>query len=244
LILLARDCKISQSARIKLGIFAELRMCNPFKCSLLFATLLACAGVSDPTLGAVVQSEHLKLIFPQSASNPTNTYQLDVNGDGTNDLSFSYSAILHAGMIFGPSDSSAGGLNGAQLATTSTGGPGVTHFGPGQLIGPASSFSPAGRITLDLSIGTTGTWGSSNGPHFLGLRFPVGGEDHYGWVQFSHDPSPGINPQTGFPNAGPLIISSIAFETLANTPITTAPEPATLTLLGALVAVAFPRRRG
>jgi hypothetical protein len=82
------------------------------------------------------------------------------------------------------------------------------------------------------NVVTLGYWASNT--DYVGARFLVGGEFHYGWVEVEV-------PFGGFPGG---YIKRYAWETEANTPITAGvPEPARIMLLLAGASAMLLRRR-
>lgn len=95
-------------------------------------------------------------------------------------------------------------VRGAKIGPTDGG----THFF-GQFIGlMAASTSRSGIRSL------RGNWARLHKSHYLGVRFQINGENHYGWIRLTVT----TNPQVG----GPVMtatISGYAYETIANKPI-------------------------
>jgi hypothetical protein len=119
----------------------------------------------------------------------------------------------------------------------------VYRFAAGAEIGPASTTLPnvAAAILWNESGGGTGPWAGDNTPAFAGFRFDDDlGNDHFGWMQLSVDPT-----------TGAALVLDWAYNDVANASIIAGdmgtpavPEPGTLILAGfAVVAAAAGRRR-
>lgn len=88
----------------------------------------------------------------------------------------------------------------------------------GAKIGSSATFSPIG-VAVEQSLGVTGRgfrgyWGGNPKDHYLGVRFQLKGQTHYGWIRLT---------VTAFPNANQPFMSAqitgYAYETVANKPI-------------------------
>lgn len=174
------------------------------------------------------------VITPSGASTSDGMLEFDLDGDATNDIGvlvFSASLITAHGLVAG-----------ASLAGTE--GPGgffyPTAFQPGQSVGPALNFdgnlSAATHTFGTLSNGTggggpgVGDW-FGGGDAYLGAKFTVGPDTHYGWVHVVWDPG-----------TGTATVDEVAYESTPNVGAAVVPEPSTVFLL-ALGAVGLARRR-
>jgi hypothetical protein len=107
-------------------------------------------------------------------------------------------------------------------------GPTVADVGAGGVVGPALTFAGA-PIDLATSYVATGVWTrytdfGSYGVGYIGLRFRIGADTHYGWIATS----------TGF-KTDPFEVLAWGFERTPNTPIVAGAVPAP----GTLAALAF-----
>ena len=218
---------------------AHLRHC-------ISAALMFTAAVSSRAQATVIYSEHFQVLAPRSLADPTDRYDLDVNGDAVPDVRFDYKAFEYGGILGGPSQGSLTGLNGAAIAAPDGLGfsEHVNHFVNGEVVGPDVTFSPAGTrwpLEREAIAGYNLIWSSASGPHFMGLRLPLADGDHYAWVRISHDqwllPDPANTSA-----AGTLTIYSMAYESVPGIPITI-PEPTAGAALVALAVASFGRRR-
>lgn len=145
-------------------------------------------------------------------------------------------------LIFSASFASAQGLGNVSLAGTV--GPGgffyPTAFQPGSLVGPGLFFGansgdvPNSFGTLANSLGAggpgVGNW-MGGGDAYLGARFTIGVDAHYGWVHVVWDP-----------DSDSLSVDQYAYDNSPNSSAMVTPEPSSLVLL-ALGAVGLARRR-
>lgn len=155
----------------------------------------------------------------------------DIDGDGMLDVSIarafadSYAAFgmyLYAGGSIAV-DESGGVSNGT-----------ATVLDSGEAIDDNSNFSNYGLLALAAvffpsTIDSSGSWfGVENG--YLGLRFQIEGQDHFGWARLSvNDVDPG-DPST-FSDLT-VSVHDFGYESEPNTPILAGvPEPSSLGLL-------------
>jgi len=190
-----------------------------------YAALAAASGVA---MLALAPSAEAKVVYTATHQKlPLNTiFALDVNGDGIPDFNFFASSFL----------------GGALRRDTYTFNSDVTLRVGGaaesnQLWGPQFDVS---ALTAGVKIGGNGKFAASNsfmgavsatdgeppryfGPwappdgnvknHYVGLKFVINGETHYGWARF--------NVQIRQPLKGNLqaVLTGYAYETVANAPI-------------------------
>lgn len=172
-----------------------------------------------------------------SWSGQTVSYDLDINGDGINELTFSQEAVVMTGFQAG-SASRVYGDNGARVGAASVTSSGstkywATPFLSTDAIGPAINFAPATSTVVtkanDWFDGDIGydSWGTAP-DKYLAFQFNINGLPHYGWVR--------MRPNTFY---------DAAYETEPNTPIGAGevPEPACLTLTAGAAALLLTRRR-
>lgn len=109
------------------------------------------------------------------------------------------------------------------------------YLAPGSTVGPSSSF--IGGASFTSLSGLFGNWISATPLRgSLGVKFPVGSDTHYGYID--------ITQQTD----GRITLHGYAYNSIPNAPITTAavPEPATVGMMGAagaMIAWRLMRRR-
>jgi hypothetical protein len=119
-------------------------------------------------------------------------FDIDFDGDGTIDVHFLQSGITFSGYVIDldlaqiPDGNAVVGTNGSST-NTNTGYPSVVASG--QVIGAeVSNFQGQSSQLLALGVNgavpssvSYGQWGGQSG--FLGVRFSIDGETHYGWIQ-------------------------------------------------------------
>jgi hypothetical protein len=178
-----------------------------------------------------------------SDSNPT--FNLDMDGDGTTDFTFS------AGLI---SDTVTPGTGNGYVGTD-TNNP--TPLAAGASIGSTNTFETGTgvlqntkqkKFPLDKQ---KGPWDTSGGFQYLGVEFYIGAVNpadlHYGWINLSActpDKNTGCSPTI---DPGVIQINGYAYNTAAGQPINAGevPEPSMLPLLalGAAGLAALRSRR-
>jgi hypothetical protein len=201
----------------------------------------AVAAASGVTILALSQNSEAKIIYTAAHQKiPLYTpFYLDVNGDGVADFSFfantflggavrreTYTSNSDADMeVFGVTKSNQvwGKLefrNGARRPIGEV--PVVSALPAGVRLGPngkfnASNFWMGGVSATDGEPPSYfGPWAPQGGnvkEHYVGLKFVVDGETHYGWARF--------NVQMRQPLKGSLqaILTGYAYENVANAPI-------------------------
>lgn len=129
----------------------------------------------------------------------------------------------------------------------------LVNFAPGKVVGFNAGLNYASALSAGVLVDAASTsggpfvasmaYGASNpnaqfnnaNGSFLGVAFPIGGVNHYGWVRVTIDNA-----------AGSFVINDWAYNTVAGAGITTGqvPEPTSLGMLAAGAAgVAAMRRR-
>ena len=186
-----------------------------YRMALYSATAVA-AGVGMLALAQPAESEvvvtHVKTPIPLVTSHGLATWAtipIDINGDGINDFSFSnyyfsYHSFHHTQRVVP--------LTGGEVVITGKG----IFYGTaaalpwGQRIGPSANFNSAVKDTIEgtHSGGYFGNWKNSTTKSlYLGVKFPIAGQSHYGWVRVEF--APGL--------VGTIV--SYAYETVPNRPI-------------------------
>jgi len=149
-------------------------------------------------------------------------FQLDLNGDSVNDVTFTNAGYSFYWRI----------LKAAADGVVRNAWGWAVPLPAGSFIGPGGQFA-ANPALAEASnyygvFYSYGPWANVN-DHYLGLRFPIGSDTHYGWVR--------MDVQT---NVGSMSISATvkdwAYESTPNVGISAGdtgvvPEPGTLSLL-------------
>jgi hypothetical protein len=215
---------------------------------------MAAAGAAGVSILALAQPAQAKVMYTPAYIRLNNNLILDINHDGTYDFgihAYGFCISQEVGSLCGQSFR----LNASSYSKGKfMGAPGFgSALFAGAQIGPAGQFSAGGIL------GTNFTWNSSVGSsppnwfgpfanggkgvrdRYLGLKFTIGEEPHYGWMRIS----------VQIPNAKKrgfkMFITGYAYETEPNKAITagqktdapessiftpalpkTAPAPATL----------------
>lgn len=190
---------------------------------LSYAALAAASGVAMLSLAS---SAEAKVVYTSTHQKlPLNTpFVLDVNGDGIPDFSFFAGTILGGARdtyTFN-SDGTLTVAASAQSAEVWGAREAVSALTAGVKIGGNGKFA-ASHFIMGL-VGATdgeppayyGPWAPSKGNvknRYVGLKFVINGETHYGWARF--------NVQIRQPLKGNVqaILTGYAYETVANAPI-------------------------
>lgn len=160
------------------------------------------------------------------------TLDIDMDGDGNNDVKVT---VATASML---SAQGLGAGNGMLAGAVGTGG----FFYPTAFQGPSTIGSALGfggnEFDAPNSFGTLangvlfGNWATPGGHDaYLGVKFDIGGNSHFGWVHVIWDP-----------NADAVTIANHAFESQPGV-AAVIPEPSALSLLGLGVLGLAARRR-
>jgi hypothetical protein len=190
-----------------------------------YSALAAASGVA---MLALTPSAEAKVVYtPANQKLPINTtFALDINGDGIPDFQFFASTFLGGALrrdtyTF---NSDAGlTVTGEVQSDQAWGAVGVVSALPaGIKIGGKGKFA-ASNLFMGAVAATDGEpplyfgpWAPSGGNvknHYVGLKFVINGETHYGWARF--------NVQIRQPLKGKVqaILTGYAYETVANAPI-------------------------
>ena len=147
---------------------------------------------------------------------------LDLNHDGKGDIQFNQNvdATTSVGMEsvwVGPTSSSAQRLN--KVVATPTKDPRAVALRAGSRIGPNRQFESEGVIYGDVVyrnpphtvwFGQWGNGGKGLKDRYLGIKFTINGQFHYGWARISTTVS-GHRPTS--------LLTGYAYETVPNKPI-------------------------
>lgn len=198
------------------------------------ASYVGAAGGMAGALASFESAQGALVIASPGAATSDGLLEFDLDGDTVNDIGvlvFSASLITAHGLVAGASIAGAEGVGGFFYPTA---------LQPGDSVGPALNFdgnlSAATHTFGTLSNGTggggpgVGEW-MGGGDAYLGAKFQVGPDTHYGWVHVVWDPG-----------SSTATVDQIAYESTPNAAASVVPEPSTVFLL-ALGAVGLARRR-
>jgi hypothetical protein len=181
----------------------------------MYAFAAGAAGVSLLALAPAAEAKIVYTATNQTISN-TNGVQIDLNGDGKVD--FGFGATFQAtsfgefreGFLFALASWHPNQILGVKAQGYNLG----SALSAGALIGPTRSFVK-GRADMAFGGSDNGT-GFCDGPwdnvkhHYLGLRFAIKGQYHYGWARLNETCKNGVNS---------AVLTGYAYETIAYKPI-------------------------
>lgn len=197
--------------------------------SLVLALFVVCPQARTEVIDTV-------LTFPPNVS--ASWSPVDFDGDGVNDVSFSFYGIgTESSTSFvlefaGNGKTQAVGQNGSVLPLNA---------------GDTFSLTPAFGLWMDPGLeryvwiqlfnGQLQGVGAPGTGDFMGVRFQTGSDWHFGWIRFGMYTPPTPTPALPFSS-----VLEYAYETLPNTPIVV-PEPQVWILAGLGFVIAACRRR-
>ena len=181
----------------------------------LYSLAAAVAGVSMLALAEPAQGEVVitKKTIPIPATGYSGGVALDLNHDGKTDFTFFNRTSFYNGNDVGTA------------VVWMAGGSVVGQQHPSALmrganIGPSAHFLEVGSYSIRVEAGygaksgsdrLVGSWGGNLKNRYLGVRFLIDGQTHYGWVRLTITTSPGASWSA--------TITGYAYETVANKPI-------------------------
>jgi hypothetical protein len=209
-----------------------------------YAVAATGAGVS---LLALASSAEARIVYtPASTNIPVNggAVLLDLNHDGIADFSFlnSRRSFSHNGAVVlfaGPKDQSnqiwGKGVCFSSIESHAC----ASALRPGFRVRPSRSYFQKGTLRLMGALSFSFSYSGTNGQwlytknRYLGLKFVINGQIHYGWARFT------VTPINAIPTefAIHVVLTGYAYETIPNKPIITGKikgpdvitlEPATL----------------
>ena len=190
------------------------------------AAYMAAAGAAGVSMLALSSPAEAKVIYTPAYTRLAGNVILDINHDGTYDFlirGYGFCISQEFGSLCGQSFN----LNASSYSKGRfMGAPGFgSALFAGAQIGPAAQFSARDILATNWTRGFSGTYSPPDwfGPfanggkgvrdRYLGLKFTIGKEAHYGWLRISvHIPNP---KQRGFT----ATITGYAYETEPNTAI-------------------------
>ena len=184
------------------------------------------AGAAGVGLLALAQPAEGKIVFTQTSQRIGHHTFLDLNGDGVNDFQFSDIVSTschgsHCGVHQTQAISTFAQLNiyGVNASNQALGVSFVSQLGKGVTVGSAGPFQGAklmgGIFGVDGSaLSQYGPWRQGGGLHqgFVGLKFMINGEVHFGWARVK---------TLAVGTLVRAILTGYAYETTPNTPILT-----------------------
>ncbi|MBA4107927.1 MAG: hypothetical protein C0485_19520 [Pirellula sp.] len=188
------------------------------------------AGAVTAGIGGVQSADAAAIVTSVDVDIPAGIadYHVDLNGDGTTEFDIQqYDTLVKAADIAGGTALALDGGNPTRAANLPSGsliGPGLTFGSPGadQLTG-ISGGGPAGNFQV------------SDGAGYIGVRFQLAGDTHYGFVGYEG---------AGAENSANGHVFALGYETTPNTAIAAVPEPTSLVMLAAGAAgLSLYRRR-
>jgi len=169
------------------------------------------ASAAGVAVFSLVQPVHAEIVYtPVNIQFNVGVVNLDLNSDGAFDLRitgtyFAYHQIIGSVLLRTPKANAVEGINQHPFALSS-----------GAVIGPAARFGADNGIMAKYyrwnyssrthPKGVEGYWRSAN-DKYIGLRFQIGSETHYGWVRATVTSSGG---------GWTTNITGYAYETVAN----------------------------
>jgi hypothetical protein len=192
-----------------------------------YALAASAAGVTMLALAPLGEAE---IVYTPANVNITpyeRNYTLDVNGDGITDFTFFDTTYPPIGSLWVSGAGSA--ANGVALRRSGRfQNIGAAALRSGHRIGPKTRFRSSGRSLLmaegyqgiypPYPVWCAGPWKDKQ-DRYLGLKFMIGSEIHYGWARLSETCSHG-DWQTA-------VLTGYAYETIPNQPIKAGQEQGT-----------------
>ncbi len=188
------------------------------------------ASLAALTLPQLADAEIIYTPANQQLPSRFGTLQIDLNNDGIADIAFSVYVTTHIGSGYNTfvGAVSARGLNGNGVEAN---GRNVLANPRGKLVGSSDNFAGNGLLASCTNhdgphLNEHRVGGLWKGPlvHYMGVKFSISGETHYGWVRL-RDFVCGLE--------SPFMVG-YAYETVANKPIQTGPPGTDEPTLGAL----------
>lgn len=184
------------------------------------------AGAAGVGLLALAQPAEGKIVYTQTSQRIGHHTFLDLNADGLNDFQFSDIVSTqclgsHCGVRQTQAIFTYARLNvyGVTPSNQALGGSFVSQLGKGITVGSAGPFQGAklmgGISGVDGSVESQyGPWRQGGGLHqgFVGLKFMINGEVHFGWARVK---------TLAVGTLVRAILTGYAYETTPNTPILT-----------------------
>src|SRR5579885_2972533 len=182
----------------------------------LYSAVALAAGVGVLALAQPAEGEVVVTKKTIQVTALNNVATVDLNNDGVPDFNFTlsyagYDHTFRASLLVTP-------LTGGEVVgTAGAHHPYASALMRGAKIGPSAHFSSTGHgITVERSAGFAsastifsffGKWKGVGNNRFLGVKFLINGQTHYGWIRLS---------LTIDPRIGAATITGYAYETVPN----------------------------
>jgi hypothetical protein len=198
---------MSQPVRTKISQSREIARLSSKLDRNLAAYMLAASAAGVSLLAT--QSAEAKIVY--TAANvtigPRTSFSLDLNHDGINDFLFSNWQYGHASHLSIVQESPS---NDVIVKNLAYGDAAAIPFGVP--IGPSRPFAKDGFMAQQSSVSglshNDGPWKDTQN-RYLGLKFSINGETHYGWARLTVKTKGGIT----------ATLTGYAYETVPNKPI-------------------------
>jgi hypothetical protein len=212
----------------------------------IFCIIALCAALATPA-SAVLITQTVDHQITSSPDGPNQTFDLDIDQNGTTDLTFrsiigdtSDPTFASFADVLPPFAT----INGVVIDSfTGDGFPTVSLLHTGDVVSPASLFSgnnDDGNLSSQIfPDGPTGNFQNQSG--YVGFQFAANDGTHYGFLQIS------VNDLLATTDPLAIFISTVSYESVAGQAaiVSAVPEPASVVLLGtalAIFALRMPRR--
>jgi len=173
------------------------------------AAYMAAAGAAGVSMLALSQPAEAKIVYTpvHVTIGPRTAFPLDLNNDGVNDFVISNWQYGHASHLSIVQEASANEVMVKNLAYGS-----AADLFAGVAIGPNRVFEKAGFMAQQSSVSGNsrngGPWDNAHN-RYLGLKFSLNGETHYGWARVTVTAKGSIV----------ATLTGYAYETVPNRPI-------------------------
>lgn len=199
------------------------RATKPLSCALnqrlnVYALAASAAGASLLAMPPALQAE---VVFtPAQLALNNGPLAIDLNHDGVVDFTLSDKSSGGPCCLYSRRLSVVGAFVGSSQNSIEGIGTNAVPLNAGAVIGPSDLFLAA-PLRMATAFNDSNSFFYVFGPFanktnvFLGLRFVLDGENHYGWARFTL-------VKAGFSGSKPVvraILNGYAYETVANTPI-------------------------
>jgi len=181
------------------------------------------AGAAGAAFLAMPEPVQAEVVFSPADITLTNgQLAIDLNHDGVVDFTLSDRSLARRCCLYARSLNVTGAFVGSSQNGVVGVGLNASALRAGAVVGPDDLFLQA-PMKMATAFNVSNSFGHVSGPfaneadRFLGFRFFVGGETHYGWAAFRI-------VKAGFNNTKPVIravLSGCAYETVPNRPIIT-----------------------